>query len=167
MLVDRFRACVTTCPLINPPRRHRNQPHPLHVRWNSIPGTFIAPLEARRDYINLNSFILFLLRLWFGSFFRMRDGSAISSHVTMNGVAPQPEHRATPGESGDRDPRHQITSPGIGKPQEQHQPPRSHPGTPQPMAYRPTPPAPVVPYHVPNQVKVISCQLPSESSSLF
>lgn len=78
---------------------------------------------------------------------------------------PKTEHRATPAELNGDSRHHQMTSPGVnsssssGKAAEQQQhhppPPRSHPGTPQPMAYRPTPPA--VAYHVPNQVKVISC----------
>lgn len=47
-----------------------------------------------------------------------------------------------------------MTSPGGNTSVEQHVPTRSHPGTPQPMSYRPTPPA--APYHVSNQLKVIS-----------
>lgn len=87
----------------------------------------------------------------------VRDGSAISGQ--MNVGQPHAEHRMTPAENGDAR-HHQMTSPGIGKSQQEQQqqlaqPPRSHPGTPQPsMGYRPTPPAIGVPYHVPNQVKV-------------
>lgn len=65
---------------------------------------------------------------------------------------PKTEHRATPAELNGDSRHHPITSPGGNKSVEQHHPPappRSHPGTPQPMAYRPTPPA--APYHVPNQ----------------
>lgn len=72
---------------------------------------------------------------------------------------PKTEHRAAPAEMNGDSRHHQMTSPGVSSSsksvEQHHPPPRSHPGTPQPMAYRPTPPA--VPYHVPNQVKVISC----------
>ncbi|XP_046457818.1 uncharacterized protein LOC124204732 isoform X1 [Daphnia pulex] len=85
---------------------------------------------------------------------------------------PKTEHRATPAELNGDSRHHQMTSPGVNSSssskaaEQQHHPPppRSHPGTPQPMAYRPTPPA--VAYHVPNQVKDVASKSLSGLESL-
>ena len=142
-LEGHFRDCATTCPLTHPLRRLRNQRRPHRVNSNSTLGKSHSWTHFQ---VHLITFCLCVNR--------MRDAISAQGPISAGPV----EQRITPGENGESR-QHQIHSPGVSKPQEQHQqPPRSHPGTPQPMAYRHTPPAASgVPYHVPNQVKVISC----------